>query len=495
MRRSYAAIASVLAAVGATTARAQGVMLSGVTYAQYIELRPLAVDSVPFALTDSAWGAYRFTKTGVLARCTVPSAPCTFFRSGGQQNLTAMIQDVDATAWGLGQGVSVHAELRARTAVGNGRDLWPQATQNFDALAAYVELDRDLGRARLGRQWVVSTLGVFNFDGAAVTVRPMRALTAQVYGGNALVEGLNRPLAADALAPVEDLPPPVGAYLIGATVQIRPSPFGALGLQYQRELRHDRDGLYSERVAATAEAQLGWSTWSGRLTRDLGTGQFNDLAASVRAPVGMGVGATLTARRYAPYFDLWTIWGAFSPVAYTEYEGEALWANPSGTVSLGTSGGWRSYDDTFTGVATLPLRNDGWRAGALATARLANTWTVEGDYHVNIGFGASGSDGALAVRWQQSDRVWLGLHGTAFQTIDEFQVGEGRVFGAGIEGAYQLSPLIRVIGDAFLFHHTAHDQPQIVNWNQRRAAVRFEWSLGNQPTWGGAIGPARRDTP
>jgi hypothetical protein len=488
-------IAAAIVSLGASAARAQGVMLSGVTWAQYIELRPLAVDSVPFALTDSAWGAYRFTKAGVLARCSVPSAPCTFFRSGGQQNLTAMIQDVDATAWGLGQGLSVHAELRARTAMGNGRDLWPQATQTFDALAAYVELDRQIGRARLGRQWISSALGVFNFDGAAITARPARAFTAEVYGGNALVEGLNRALNSDALSPVEDLPPPDGAYLVGATAQIRPSPFAALGLQYQREIRHDRGGLYSERFAATAEAQLKWSTWSGRLTRDMATGQFNDLAASVQAPIAMGIGATLTARRYAPYFDLWTIWGAFSPVAYTEYEGEARWANPSSTVILGATGGWRSYDDTFTGVATLPLRDNGWRTGVSATANLADRWTVNGDYHVNIGFGASGSDGALAVRWQQGDHVWLGLQGTAFQTIDEFQVGEGRVFGAGIEGAYQVTPLVRVIGDAFLFHHTAHDQPQIVNWNQRRASVRIEWSLGNQPTWGGAIGPARRDTP
>ena len=495
MTRRYVALAFLGATIGATPARAQGVMVSGATYAQYIELRPLALDSVPFAETDSAWGAYRFTKSGVLARCIVPSVPCTFFRSGGQQSLTAMMQDVDLTAWGLGQGVSVHAELRARTAAGNGRDLWPQATQHFDALAAYVELDRELGRARLGRQWISSALGVFNFDGAAVTVRPLRALTAQLYGGGALVEGLNRPVGADALSPVEDLPPTDGAYLIGAMAQLRPSGIGALGLQYQREIRRDRDGLYSERFAATGEAQLGWATWSGRLTRDIATGTYNDLTASVRAPVGHGVGATLTARRYSPYFDLWTIWGAFSPIAYTEYEGEARWANPSGTVLLGTSGGWRSYDDTFTGLATLPLRHDGWRAGASATARVANTWTVVGDYHVNIGFGASGSDAALAVRWQQSDHVWLGLHGTAFQTIDEFQVGEGRVFGGGLEGAYQLTPQLRIVGDAYLFRHTAHDQPQIIDWNQRRAALRFEWSLGNQPTWGGAIGPARRDTP
>jgi len=44
-----------------------------------------------------------------------------------------------------------------------------------------------------------------------------------------------------------------------------------------------------------------------------------------------------------------------------------------------------------------------------------------------------------------------------------------------------------------MYRHDAHDQPQMVDWNQRRASVRLEWSIGSEPGWGGLIGKARRD--
>ena len=69
-------------------ARAQGVMLSGATYTQYIEMRPLTIDSVPFALTDSAWGSYRITKSGVLARC-VALLPKRFGQRRGRAAMSA----------------------------------------------------------------------------------------------------------------------------------------------------------------------------------------------------------------------------------------------------------------------------------------------------------------------------------------------------------------------------------------------------------------------
>ena len=90
-------------------AAAQGLMISGSSSAQYVELRPLAIDSVRYADTDSAWGSYRLTNSGILARCVGSSTYCTYFRSASRQSMTAMMQDLDVTGWGFGQGVSVHA--------------------------------------------------------------------------------------------------------------------------------------------------------------------------------------------------------------------------------------------------------------------------------------------------------------------------------------------------------------------------------------------------
>jgi hypothetical protein len=453
-------------------------VIAGSSSAQLIELRPLALDSVPLAQTDSAWSVYRKTADGILARCgTTPY--CTFFRSGARTNLVAMLQDLDVTAWGLGQGLSMHAQLRARNAVGDARHLWPQARQTFDVLSAYGELERPRLRARLGRQWAMSGLGVFNYDGASLLLRAPGGISAEAYVGGTLVEGLNRPLTTDVLSPVEDLPPSDGAYLFGGTMQLKSSALGSARVQYQRELRRDREGLYSERIAATGELRVAKMTLSGQLTHNLATGDFNDLSLALRLPLPLRIDGRVEARHYSPYFDLWTIWGAFAPVGYNEIRADAQWAAPDARLSLGVSGGRRSYDDTRTGVAFLPLRNDGWRLGVNAAVRATDAWMLQGAYRIDVGFGASGTSSDIAVRFSPGDRLSLAAHGVAFQNIYEFQIGEGRVFGGGADVSIWLLADLRVAADAYLYRHNGSDQPQLVNWNQRRASVRLEWTVGS----------------
>lgn len=485
MRRHSAGIALTIALCAAASRRgtAQGVIVRGASSAQYIELQPLALDSVPFALTDTAWGIYRRTASGILTRCDALDRYCSYFRSAPRNSLVAMTQDLDVTGWGFGEGVSVHAQLRARAATGDARDMWPQAAQTFDALDAYAELDRTRARARLGRQWITSSLGVFNFDGGSLLFRPSNVFSADVYGGGTLVQGLNRALDAAALSPVEDLPPTDRAYVIGATAQFRPSAIGAFRVQYQREIRRDRAALNSERVGADAEVYQGRATWSGGLTRDLATGTFNDLSLALRMILPRFAVARVEARRYVPYFDLWTIWGAFAPVGYNELRGNLDWTTGDTRLALGVSGSRRKYEDTETGVAFLPLRTDGWHVGTNASFRAAAAWTIQGIYAADIGFGASSTDGDVALRWSPSDAVSVGLHGLAFQNIYEFQVGQGRVLGGGAEVSARLFPDVRVVADALVYRHTGSDTPQLVNWNQRRSTVRLEWALGgvNQP--------------
>src|SRR5579884_1756335 len=114
MRRHSLAIILALAyaAEAAAGAGAQGVIIRGASSAQYIELQPLALDSVPFALTDSAWGIYRQTASGILVQCDALGHSCSYFCSAPRTSLVAMTQDLDVTGWGLGEGVSVHTQLR-----------------------------------------------------------------------------------------------------------------------------------------------------------------------------------------------------------------------------------------------------------------------------------------------------------------------------------------------------------------------------------------------
>lgn len=485
-------VAPLVAGAMSVSATAQGVVVTGASYAQLIDLRPLLVDSVPIAATDSAWGAFRQTANGTLVLCSSGDGWCRFQRSGARASLVAMMQDLDVTAWGFGTGMSVHAELRARTAAGDARELWPQANSALDVLAAYVDVDRDRFRARLGRQWLTSGLGLFNYDGAELVVRPWRAagLSARVYGGGTLVEGLNRPLDAAALSPVEDLPPTDRAYLIGGGLELRPSARWAVSGQYQREIRYDRAALYSERFAADGELRFARATLGAQLTHDLATGDFNDLAAQLRVALRAGMDARLEARHYTPYFDLWTIWGAFAPVGYDEARGSLSWTAATGRLSVMGDGARRRYEATNTGVASLPLRTDGWRIGGAGALQAARSWQLQGSYHLDVGFGASQSDGDLALGWTPAERLNVRAHGSMFESIYEFRVGTGRVIGVGGEASYRLTSDLRLAADMVVYRHTGESRPQFANWNQRRASVRLAWTLGSEAGRGAGAGGA-----
>lgn len=467
-------------AMPGAAARAQGIIITGATSARLIDLRPLVLDSVPYAAT-SDWGALRITSDSVIVTCTQGDPWCRFGRSGTTTNLVALMQDLDIVGWGLGRGVSVHAQLRGRSAMGAGRDLWPQANESFEALAAYIEMDRDRFRVRGGRQYIASNLGYYNFDGGELLWRVVPPLSAEVYGGWTLLQGFAKPVTDEAMAAVEDLAPDRRGQLVGGMMRFGFGAIGSLRAQYQREISSDRAGLYSERLAVDGETPFGIGMLSAAMARDLATGRYNELRLRYGVSLPQQLSAAVEARHYEPFFDLWTIWGAFSPVGYDEQKAQVGWNGFGGDLQLGASGGYRRYNATNTGVASLPLRTDGWRLGLNGSWRPATQWTLDGSYGMDVGFGASRSDADAAVRWAPGDRFDIAVRGAALQDIYEFRVGTGRVLGAGVDLGWQLSPALRFAGDAMLYRQTAQQQPSVADWNQWRGGVRLEWTVGNEP--------------
>lgn len=473
------AAVALVAAAGAT-AGAQGVIIGGSSSARYVDLHPTAIDSVPLAATQDAGNGLRITADGIYVKCNANDF-CRYNRSLDATNVIALMQDIEVTAWGLGQGVSAHAQLRMRSAAGGGREIWPQAQETFDALAAYVEIDRDRWSGKLGRQWLTSGFGFSNFDGASVSWRALTPLTLEAYGGWSLVEGLARPVTDEAISAVEDIPPTERAYLLGAALRIRPMQRAGMRLQYQREIRTDRAALYSERAALDGDIRLGLGTLTGAAAYDLATNTYNEARLRYQRPIVGNLDVALQARHYEPFFALWTIWGMFDPVGYDEGRAEVRWADGRGRVSLGVNGGKRSYQRTETGFGPAPLRTDGWRLGAHATVRPLDVLAVDGSYGLDAGNGASRSDADVAVRWEPNDRFAVGLRGTAFQTILEYEVGGSTVLGGGFDMGMRLWPGVRLAADAMLYRQTRIDQPQYANWNQRRGGIRLEWTLGRDP--------------
>ena len=439
-----------LLALSPQLARAQGVRIQGITSVRYIEVRPLRLNVDP-ATTQEPVG------------------------------LVPLTQDLFVNAWGLGQGMRLYAHVRARAALGDTA-IWPQSDDAFDALAAYVEADRSIGRIRIGRQWTSSHLGYYNYDGAAVLWRPYSWFTGEVYGGWALAPGLNEFLTSDALAAVEPFAPDRRSNLIGAQVRFRVDQRFNAGAEYQREIRTDRAGLYGERVAGEAAYQLRRARAEASVEVDLASYALNDGKLRLILPTIAGVRPTLEARRYLPYFQLWTIWGAFSPVGFNEAGAQLDWSTGTQSVTVSLSGGYRDYRDDHTDEEVFGgLKADGWRAGAYANWRLTPTLGAWGSYQAEINFGASLSQGDVGVRLALGRGGYVSASAIAFQLAHELQVREGTVLGLSTDAGVQLAPNALLNWNFALYRHLNSRGLDAVDWNQLRATVQLEWSLGSDP--------------
>jgi hypothetical protein len=478
-RRGAAAAAALGTVLLVSLAGAQSVRVQGVTSLQTVDLRPLVEDSVPIA-DASGTGPYRVLADGRLVRCIDGEAFCRFRRSGERVAATPLLQDLRAAAWGFGQGVSLHAHVRARSALGGDDFLWPRARDEFDAVEAYVQLERERLRVRLGRQWVSNGLGLYNYDGGAFTLRRGYS-QVEAFGGVSLVAGLNETHTGSILGDIDDLAPEERGYVFGVRGATRVGSRAAFGATYQRVIMANRAGLYSERAAADVSMRALGVSWEAGYAYDLVAGTTNDAHVRAARSFARRASASLTARRQRPFFESWTIWGAFSPVSFDEVRGTLGWHGTDDRLTLNARGGWRSYDETSAGLKSIPLRTDGWRAGAGVEWMPAPAWLWYGDYDVDIGFGAARSDGSAGVRWTPGDRTFVGGAVSLLENIYEFKVGTGRIIGVRLEGGVRLAREVRAVADAGWYVHRLTSSAPTTDWSQRRVSARLEWTLGRDP--------------
>jgi hypothetical protein len=477
-RRAGAAalLAATLLAVGASVS-AQGIRAAAVTSARYVSIRPLVRDSVPRDLvTVLPDGTFEFEGRPVFCAGTLP---CVFYRSLDIEHAFALVQDVDFTAWGLGvPGLSVTAALRGRARL-NGDFIWPQSEDAFDAILAYAEYDRDPFRFRLGRQRTLGGLGFYGYDGASVLYEPTRRIALEAYGGRSLARGLYEP-RKDALRGFEDFLPDRDAYLIGAWGEVEPTAGTAIAARYQREIWSDRSALLSERASLDIRTDLLEPvSLLAAADYDFAFGRVGKANLTARLPYSRFT-FEATARRYVPYFELWTIWGFFSPVAYNELETLASWrARPR--LTAWASAGWRRYADAQAPVVLSQLEDESVRIGVGATYVAPNDLTLIGETAMERGFGAFLISGDLSVRWQPHPRAAAMVGGTAFQQIEQFRVGEGVVFGGNASLDVDLTARVGVGAGLSLYRQTYENRPSSANWNQRRGWASVRVLIGDDP--------------
>jgi hypothetical protein len=456
---------------------AQGLRVSGVTLMQLIELRPLVIDSAP-ASTFSGTGEIRTTADGVPAVCSPTSNYCQFERSSNRVSIGPVMQDLTFAGWGWVEGLSFRANLRARGEIGKDSTfVFPRYNDHFDVLDAYAQLDRSSWQARLGRQWVMNGLGAYDFDGGDVLVR-RDPYALEGWAGRALVEGLQEPYTTSQLAAVDNLPPQQNGYIFGARARFRPDPLSAAALTYQRVLIADRSGLYSERAAFDASTRRFGPAVDLDLTYDFAAGDWNEARLRVGTPnVGVYNG-WIEARHSRPFFELWTIWGAFSPVGFDEARANFDWRPSSAPIDVTLFGGYQQYAPTNTGIS---LRTNGWRAGGDLTWLGSRSIVASASYAVDIGGGAAGTDIRANVRCIPSSTLSIGTEGLLTQNIYEFRIGTGWVYGFVGDVSYFARQDVRVVADAGLYQHLLTNGAPGPNWSQRRASIRFEFMVGRDP--------------
>jgi hypothetical protein len=467
-----------------TSAAAQGVRITGTTSLQAVDLRPLVEDSIPASLTTGT-GPYRTTADGLVVRCVEGEPYCRFRRSGQREMVAPVVQDLRAVAWGFGEGVSLQTHVRARGSIGESSVRWPRADDAFDVIEAWLEIDRPQLRARLGRQWTTGGLGVFNYDGVSLVIRRGQA-RFEALGGRSLVVGLNEPATGPELGAINDLPPDEDGWLLGASASAPLGTRGAAAMAWQRVIRADRAGLYSDRLSANATGRIFGIDAETAIAWDITGREVNNAQLRLARLVRTGTTASIEARRHRPYFEAWTIWGAFSPVAFDELRATADWRNTAGSLGVDVRGARRRYDETQAGLESTPLRRDAWRAGIGAEWVRSSRWLVHADYDVDVGFGASQSDVVGGTRWMPDESRWIGVAGHLLQHIYEFRLGTGRVAGVRIDAGTRLTQSVQVVADAALYAHRLTNAATSPDWSQRRISLRVEWIAGGDPGQGAA---------
>jgi len=480
-----AACGAVLALGSAAVPRplaAQGYNAHVRTGLASVELRPLVEDSVPEA-TVAGQGLLRRLPDGTVVTC-ITGDYCHWYGSGRVRSLTTVTQEIQLAAWPGIRGLAFHAHLRGW--YGSDGD-WPLSSHRLEAMTAYLSYDIDRFHLQAGRQDRYDALGYRNFDGLSARWNGLDPFSFEAYGGWYLAPNLDAPLTSSLVSDAEPLAPDDRGLVFGGRVQAHAGRRISGSATYQRVIRTDRLALYSERVAAAGQALIGKATVDVSGRYDLSFLQFDRLRGRVTYPILPDVRVTAQVRHYRPYFPLWTIWGAFSPVGYDGGSGSVSWRIGELGMDLDAGGGYRWYEDSNTAGGNLAgLEDTGWHAFGGASWAM-DRWFAKGSYRADIGPGAADMGGDLTVGRRFGQGTWLAVRGTSTRTFGEYRLGDQRLAGADLTGSASLGEL-SLTGSAGLYRLSYTDRPAIDDWTQFRMYLALGYHFGSTPSVESVLG-------
>ncbi|MDX1395733.1 MAG: hypothetical protein R3195_15225 [Gemmatimonadota bacterium] len=474
-RRPGLALGCVAAALAVTVVPtlAQGFRAQFDGRGSFIEMRPLARDSVPESQVPGD-GLRRKLADGTWVSCT-PDDFCRWYGAASTQMVSVITQDLRVSGWGGPPGLSGRVHVRGRF---GSDEFWPGTRRDVDLVAAYADYDRGRIRAQVGRIGRSDGLGYYNFDGATFLYRGPGRFWIEGYAGSSLVTGLNEPRTGVVFAETEDLPPDDRGWLLGARAGGQVGPVSG-SVAYQRDIRTDRKALYSERVAVDLRALVGRWALDASTDFDWMTATFNDarLRATVMLPGDLELSAE--GRHFEPFFESWTIWGAFSPVGFDEARGAVAWRWAEHGLRFEASGGYRSYGDTGTQLEAQTVREDGWRLGGAGTWDGAG-WSALLSYYADVGPGAARYGGDASFGRSFGSSGFVSLRGSRTQTFGELRFNEQFVTGVGLDASWRIHDF-SLNGGASIYRLDGTEQPDEDDWTQARAYGGVTVYFGRDP--------------
>lgn len=461
---------------------AQGYRLRIDVRSQVVAYRGVTVDSLPASDTVSGVGGGPVTPDGIAAQCVAGAAYCTFFRPGPTQRSSPFSTTADFTAWGLGlPGLSVHVLARGGADFGSAAVSWPSTTPAIQLLEGFAEYAQPAYLVRLGRQTQAAPIGFTGFDGASATVRAGRVgVDATGYLGWGLADASALPVTSAALNPLDDFQPVERQLVAGGAVGFRSAP---LDLHWSYERQVDRRSQYfvSERTRGDALLRplAGW-TLSASGMYDLAQGLWGnvDLRLAWRPESGM-FGASVGVSRYRPDFDLWTIWGVFSPTAYRSIDG-SLDLNPGHRLSLHLTGQAYQYDPTGASAPLTDFESAGWRMSWDGAYTISPRWSVDAGYHAEFGPGASSRGVTGGATFTATDRLTISAHAGTLDRPLEFRLDDASVWMLGAAATWRPSDRWNLQADATRYAESRR-RPDAAgfDWNQTRISARLVLFFGS----------------
>jgi hypothetical protein len=410
MTRRCALIGASLLAAWTAPGAAQNYRARVDARAQAVSFRGLTSDSIPASsVVASPSGSFE-TPDGFAVRCTGGDY-CYFFRPGPVLRGVPVTTSASVVLWGLGiQGLSLRATGRLLADFGD--DVWPGTEPPVQFLEGLLEYQRGSLVARGGRQLVASRLEPMGFDGGWFKYRFNEAsLELTAYGGAGLARAAALPISSPALNPLDEWRPRERQIVAGAEAAWSYRSADIRG-EYRREIDPKDKNIVSERAALSFGAPAGPLRATGGVDYNIAEGLVGNADVTltyVRPRFALSGGA----RRYRPYFSLWTLWSAFSPVPHNGINASAE-VRATNRLSFRARGEAYRYEDAGVSTALVgALEDRGWRASTGATASLNSRWTVNADAGWEHGPGASSRFADGEVKWMPNETLSFDLYGGA----------------------------------------------------------------------------------